>query len=85
MSAFRKTECPISRRDFVANAKPVEVVINGIPMLATVKQFQTGSVGWYLTGKVNVLVGDVAVPTQLGLTLTAIGSKDLPKDVSAAA
>jgi len=30
-------------------------------------------------------VGDVAVPVQIGVTLTAIGSKDLPKDVSAAA
>ena len=81
MSAFRTTTCPISgRQDFVANAKPLEVVINGVPMLASVKEFQTGSLGWYLTGKVNVLVGDVAVPVQIGVTLTAIGSKELPKD-----
>ena len=78
----RKTECPISRTAFAADAKSVEVTIAGVPMLATVKEFQTGSLGWYLTGKTTVKIGDTVVPVQIGLTLTCIGSKELPKDAS---
>ena len=51
-----KTTCSITREQF-KQAKPVEVVINGIPMTAEVKEFSTGSLGWYLNGKVNVKVG----------------------------
>jgi hypothetical protein len=82
---FAKTSCPVSREQFVANAKSVQVTIAGVPMLATVKQFQTGSLGWYLTGKTTVEVDGVAVPVQIGVTLTCIGSKELPKDAKEAA
>jgi len=85
MSAFRKTECPISRATFAAEAQSLEMVIAGVPMLATVKEFQTGSLGWYLTGKTTVKVGDTAVPVQIGVTLTCIGSKELPKETKTAA
>lgn len=78
--ARRKTECPVSRREFKAEAKAVQVTINGIPMLAEVKDFSTGSLGWYASGKVTVQVGDTLVTCQLGFTLTAVGSKELPKD-----
>jgi hypothetical protein len=82
---FAKTECPVSREQFVANAKSVQVTIGGVPMLATVKQFQTGSLGWYLTGKTTVEIDGVAVPVQIGVTLTCIGSKELPKESKTAA
>jgi hypothetical protein len=87
MSAFnsRKTECPISRAEFLAQAKSVEVTINGQPTLAQVKEFSTGSFGWHFGDKVTLRVGDQLVKCQVGLTLTVIGSKDLPKDVAAAA
>ena len=32
-------------------AEPLRVTINGQEMLAEVKQFSTGSFGWYLNGK----------------------------------
>jgi len=88
MSAFasRKTVCPISREQFLAQAKGVEVVINGQPTLAQVKEFSTGSFGWHHGDKVTIRVGDELVKVQVGLTLTVIGSKELGKDgVSAAA
>jgi hypothetical protein len=75
----RKTECPISREDFLAAAKAVEVVINGVPTLAEVKEFSTGSFGWHHGDKLTIRVGDTLVRVQMGLTLTVIGSKDLPK------
>src|SRR5436305_12083117 len=46
MSQFRKTVCPVSRQQFVAEAKAVEVSINGQTVLAEVKEFSTGSFGW---------------------------------------
>jgi hypothetical protein len=81
----RKTECPVSREEFLAQAKGVEVVINGQPTLAQVKEFSTGSFGWHHGDKVVIKVGDTLVKVQVGLTLTVIGSKDAPKDAKAAA
>ncbi len=75
-----KTTCSISRAEFGSQAKPIEVVINGVPMLADVKEFSTGSLGWYLNGKSTVKVGDKAVTVQIGMNLTIVGSKELPKE-----
>ena len=75
-----KTTCPISRKQFVENAKPVEVTVNGIPLIAEVKEFSTGSLGWYLNGKTTIKVGETSVSVQIGMNLTIVGSKELPKD-----
>lgn len=75
-----KTTCPITRQQFSENAKPVEVVINGIPMSAEVKEFSTGSLGWYLNGKMSIKVGDTSVTVQIGMNMTIVGSKELPKE-----
>lgn len=75
-----KSTCPVTRAEFRQDAKPVEVTINGIPMTAEVKEFSTGSLGWYLNGKANVKVGEKAVSVQIGLNLTIVGSKDLPQE-----
>ena len=74
-----KSTCPVTRVEFVNDAKPVEVIINGIPMTAEVKEFSTGSLGWYLNGKANIKVGEKSVSVQIGMNLTIVGSKELPK------
>ena len=56
---------------------PSEVTINGVPMTASVKEFSTGSLGWNLTGKMQVTLGGKTVMAQVGLNMTVIGSKDL--------
>lgn len=76
----KKSGCPIDRNEFRQHAQPVEVVINGVPMLAEVKEFSTGSLGWYLNGKTTLKIGEKLVPVQIGLNLTVVGSKDLPTD-----
>lgn len=76
----KKTSCSVDRKEFRENAKPVEVLINGVPLLADVKEFSTGSLGWYLNGKTNLKIGEKLVPVQIGLNLTIVGSKDLPQD-----
>ena len=75
-----KTSCPVTRAEFLQNAQPVEVVINGVPLVAEVKEFSTGSLGWYLNGKTTVRVNDKPVSVQIGMNLTVVGSKDLPKE-----
>lgn len=74
-----KSTCPVTRSEFRNDAQPVEVTINGVPMTADVKEFSTGSLGWYLNGKVNLKVGDKSVSVQIGMNLTIVGSKELPK------
>jgi hypothetical protein len=75
-----KTNCPITRADFRTKAKPVNVTVNGVPLSAVVKEFSTGSLGWYLNGKTTIDVGGTPVSVQIGMNLTIVGSKELPKD-----
>ena len=75
-----KTQCPISRQQFKEHAKAVEVSINGMPMHAPAREFSTGSLGWYLNGKMNVMIDGKPVSVQIGLNLTIVGSKELPKE-----
>jgi hypothetical protein len=82
-----KTVCPISRAEFLAHAKPLEVTVNGVQLVAQAKEFSTGSFGFYLGDKVTVRIGDTLVKVQLGITATVIGSKEAPaeKPVASAA
>ena len=73
-----KSVCSISRPQFREHAQPLEVIVNGVPFVADVKEFSTGSLGWYLNGKTTVRINDVPVNVQIGLNLTIVGSKELP-------
>ena len=75
-----KTTCPINREQFSQSARPVEVVINGVPMSAEVKEFSTGSLGWYVNEKTTVEINGKSCTVQIGLNLTVVGSKELPQD-----
>ena len=75
-----KTSCAISRSQFRDKAKPVTVTINNVPLLADVKEFSTGSLGWYLNGKTTIEIDGTPVSVQIGLNLTIVGSKELPKE-----
>lgn len=68
--------CAISKSDFFTSAKPLEITINGIPMSAEVKEFSTGSFGFFINGKVNVKVGEKSVPVQIGANFTVVNSKE---------
>jgi hypothetical protein len=65
--AASKTVCPITREQFRQQAKAVQVTINGVPVLAEVKEFSTGSLGWFVNGKTVLQVGDTPVSVQVGL------------------
>ena len=76
----KKTVCAITRAQFRANAQPTSVTIAGTPLVAPVKEFSTGSLGWYLNGKTTISIGGTPVTVQIGMNMTIVGSKDLPKD-----
>lgn len=80
----KKTSCPISRHDFRAKAKPVPVKVGEIPLMAEVKEFSTGSLGWYLNGKTTIDIDGTPVAVQIGMNMTIVGSKELPADSAAA-
>jgi hypothetical protein len=71
-----KTSCPVSLSHFLEKAEPVKIAINGQEMLAEVKQFSTGSFGWYMNGKTMVTVDGKPISVQIGMNLTVVGSKD---------
>jgi hypothetical protein len=73
-------KCSISRSKFRQAAQPVRVEINGNAMMAEVKEFSTGSFGWYLNGKTTIDVGGTPVSVQIGMNLTAVGSKEAPEE-----
>lgn len=77
--------CPITRADFREHAQAIKIEIDGKALTAEVKEFSTGSLGWYLNDKTTVEIGGKRVTVQIGLNLTIIGSKDLPKDDAPAA
>jgi hypothetical protein len=81
----KKTTCPISREQFRENAKAVVIQIGEDQLKADVKEFSTGSLGWYLNGKTRIMVGGVEVAVQIGLNLTIVGSKELPQEASVGA
>jgi hypothetical protein len=73
-------KCPISRADFVAKAEPLTININGIPMTAEVKEFSTGSFGWYLNGKTSIPIDGKPVSVQIGANFTVVGSKEAARE-----
>ncbi len=79
----KKTSCPVTRDQFRAHAKPIDITIKGQNLRVPVKYFSTGSLGWYLNNKMDVDLGGTSVSVQIGLNMTIIGSKELPEEPGA--
>jgi hypothetical protein len=77
--AMAKTTCPVTRTQFTEKAEPLKIVINGTELIAEVKEFSTGSFGWYLNGKVLVPIDGKNVSVQVGMNMTVVGSKEAEK------
>lgn len=76
-ASAKKTVCPITREQFREGVKPVVIEIGGQKAVADPKEFSTGSLGWYLSGKTVVEVDGIPCTVQIGLNLTIVGSKEL--------
>ena len=75
-----KTSCPVTLAQFTEKAEPLKVNINGSEMLAEVKNFSTGSFGWYMNAKTVVMIDGKAVSVQIGMNMTVVGSKDAARE-----
>lgn len=73
-------ECPVTRGAFHAKAKPVRVQVGETVLSAEVRDFSTGSFGWYVNGKATIEVDGTPVTVQVGMNLTVVGSKDAPRE-----
>ena len=67
-------------KQFAEKAEPLKISINGQEMLAEVKQFSTGSFGWYLNGKTVISVDGKAISVQIGMNMTVVGSKEAARE-----
>jgi hypothetical protein len=76
----KKTSCPITRAQFQAHAKPLQVTIGDRTFTAAPKNFSTGSLGWNINDKITIEIDGKPVAVQVGMNLTVVGSKDLPQD-----
>lgn len=77
------TVCTISRSEFAAKAKPIKLTLECDGKVYTqyvqVHEFTSGSLGWSLSDKFTPCLDGRDVKCQVGLNITAIGSKELPK------
>jgi hypothetical protein len=72
-------KCPITPEQFRAGARAVTVVIGDEKKTALVKEFSTGSFGWFMNEKIvlEVMIDGkpVHVKVQANVNLTIVGSK----------
>lgn len=76
MAKPEKTVCSVPRTEFAEKAQPLAIKIGDNTITAEVKQFSTGSFGWYSNAKVTIMVDGKPVTAQVGLNLIVVGSKD---------
>jgi hypothetical protein len=70
------TACPVTRQQFLKAAKPLALTIDGKTLIASVKEFSTGSLGWFCNDKFVVEVDGVPCKVQPSISLVVVGSKD---------
>jgi hypothetical protein len=81
--AKNKTSCPVTRSEFTTHAKTMHIKVGEKEFVATPREFSTGSLGWNVNDKMVVDINGKAVTLQVGMNLTVVGSKELPKDGAA--
>lgn len=78
----------MTKSEFVSTAKPLQVLINGVPVASKPLQFKSEkrSVGYNFTGKVPVVLPDGTTATlQISGNATVCGSGEWQDEVKAAA
>jgi hypothetical protein len=70
---------PISLDQFRQHAQKLPVRIGEVPFEVAPKEFSTGSLGWNLNHKMDIVVDGKPVSCQVGMNVTIIGSKGAAK------
>ena len=75
----KKTECPLTKEQFMEAAKPVTLTIeqggSKVQMTLGLKEFSSGSYGWFGNDKLTLVVGETACKIQPSISLVLVGSK----------
>lgn len=74
-AAPKGSKCPITKEQFEQTAKPLVLTLEGQTIVVPMHFFSSGSFGFYANPKITLMVGGVPVKFQVGLNVTAIGSK----------
>ena len=80
MPAFAKTACPITCAKFRKEAKPITVQLGDQTLTLPMKEFSTGSFGYYLNQKIALQIDGEAVTGALQIQIPIVGSKDAPRE-----
>lgn len=72
------TDCPITRAEFREHAEPLTLVIDGNKQFATVKEYDSGTLGWWFGEKITIEINGEPVRVQCSINLMVVGSKQLP-------
>ena len=59
---------------FLQSGKTLQIDVDGNTLTGDPRSFQSGNLGWYLTGKVEIEVGGQTVWAQVGMNVTIPGS-----------
>lgn len=70
-----KKPCPITRERFLEKANAIVARLEGTPVILNPQEFSTGSFGFHMNGRIELMIDGVKVPCQANLIITAIGSK----------
>lgn len=66
----------ISKSDFLNSRKDIKIDIDGNILSGMPREFSSGNLGWYLTGKIELNVNDKTIWSQVGLNITIPGSQN---------
>ena len=78
-AATETPKCPVSRTDFTKGSGPILVTVGDRQLVASPKEFATGSFGWYVGEKIVQMINGIPVKVQVGISMVVVGSKELPK------
>lgn len=65
----------MNKKEFVKDATPLDLEIDGNQFAVDTKVFKTGSLGWFLQDTIQVKVGGKTVEAKINLNVTIPGTK----------
>lgn len=80
MKEKKPIECPLSREEFRLAAKGLRCRFGDKEIVVDPKEFGSGSLGWFTNEKFVLEVGGIPAKVQATVSVTLIGSKNLPKE-----
>lgn len=65
----------ITKSKFLNSGKKITIDIDGNTLTGDPREFSSGNLGWYLTGKIEIALDDQNIWSQVGMSITIPGSQ----------